>query len=303
MVCCAVLLLVASTADARQWQDATGKYAVKGDLIAYNAEQAVIKKSNGRLIAVNVKDLSEDDQEFLKSKEGAAEERARADRLQTWTFRGGFKASGRLVDYIRKDVTLARRRARVYVNDRPLDNVPEVYQVIARRIVTHFDGTPIETNHDIEKWLQKKNNQPQKFTCEGVILELENGDEYAIPFFMFSDTDQELLKPGWERWNQAKEDESLQARERFLLEAQARAYDQQQRQSQQQLQISQLQLALLATAPGGVELWEVALYPPPGANAYPLSVVVPGASSDIAGNIALQRNPGYIVGETRRVSY
>lgn len=302
-LCLAVVFASFSNAEARQWQDATGKYSVVGDLIAHNAEQVVIKRKNGRLVAMKLDDLSEKDREYLRSKEAEAETQARADRLQTWTFRHGYQASGRLVDYIHRDVVFAPRRGHIYVNDRPLENLPDVYQLIARRIVGHFEDSDFETNRDLDKWFDKKGNQPRKYSVDGVVLELENGDEYAVPFFMFSDTDQELLKPGWERWNQAQEDDAVKAKERFLLEAQARGYEQQQRQAQQQMQIAQVELALLAAAPGGVELWEVGLYPRPGMNAYPLSVVVPGANSNVARAQALQRYPGYVAGEVRRVSY
>ncbi|MGN6543488.1 MAG: SHD1 domain-containing protein [Aureliella sp.] len=303
VVCLTVVLLGGGVVHARTWQDASGKYSVVGDLLARSADQAVIKRKNGRLVAIKIKDLSEKDQEYLRSKEAESETQAQAKRMQTWTFRRGYQASGRVVDYIRKDVVVGRQRAQPYVNNRPLENFPEVYQLVVRRIVSHFEDTPIETNRELEKWLQSQGNQPHKYTVEGVVLELENGDKYAIPFFMFSDTDQELLKPGWERWNQAKDDEEAKAKERFLLEAQARGYEQQQRQAQQQTQIAQLELALLAAAPGGVELWEVALYPRPGVNAYPLSVVVPGANTNVASAQAMQRYPGYVVGEVRRVSY
>lgn len=86
-------------------------------IIAYNAEEAIIKKANGDLIAFRFADLSEADREFLESKESADMVRTQANRLQNWTFRGGYRAAGRLVDYIRKDVTLVRKRGRVYVND------------------------------------------------------------------------------------------------------------------------------------------------------------------------------------------
>jgi hypothetical protein len=292
--------MLASGGVAREWKDASGKYSVKGDLIAYNAEQAVIKKSNGNLIAANIADLSVADREYLKSKESEDMVRAHANRLQTWTFRGGYKATGRLVDYIRRDVQLVRKRGRVYVNDRPLENLPDVYQVIVRRIVSHFENVPIENNRDVDKWLNQKEHNPRKYTCDGVILELENGDEVALPFFLFSETDLMLLEPGWERWLKAKEDEAAKARETFLLTAQARAYDAQRQQAQQAQQIAYLQLGLLATAVGALELWEVALEPPPGAYATPLSVIVPGRDSEAATAAALQRYPGYIAGPVRR---
>lgn len=131
-----------------------------------------------------------------------------------------------------------------------------------------------------------------------MILELENGDEVGIPFFLFSETDATLLEPGWQRWLKAKEDEVAKAKETFLLEAQARAYDEQRQQAQQAQQIAYLQLGLLASAAGA--LWEVSLDPPAGVNAYPLSVIVPAGNSDVAAAVAMQRYPGYVAGPVRR---
>lgn len=300
---CAWLLAwstVAGDGLAREWHDASGKYSVKGDLIAYNAEQAVIKKSSGGLIAVQIADLSEADRDYLKSKESADMVRTHADRQQTWTFRGGYKATGRVIDYVRQDVNFVRTRGRVYVNDRPLDDLPDVYQVIARRIVSHFENVPIETNRELDKWLNQKEHNPRKYSCDGVVLELESGDKYAIPFFLFSETDLTLLEPGWERWLKAKEDKAAKERETFLLTAQARAYEAQRQQSEQTQQIALLQLGLLATAVGALELWEVGLEPAPGVGGYPLSVIVPGRNSQAAMLAAMQRYPGYVAGPIRR---
>lgn len=301
-----LFVLQFSSATARQWQDATGKYTIQGDLIARSADQVVIKKEKDKLVAVNIAELSKADQDYLKSKESEEAVQVHANRLQTWTFRSGLKASGHLVDYTRREVTLSRKRAKVYVNDRTLDNLPEIYQVILRKVVAYYGSADIENNLEIEKWLGTKGYQPQKFTLDGVVLALENGDEYAVPFFLFSDKDQALFKPGWERWLQAQEDkqqyEHKKAKEQFLLEAQARAYQQQQQQAQQSQQIAHMQLALLATATGAVSLWEVALYPAQGYG-YPLTVVVPAKNSEAASAMAMQRYPGYAAGEVARASY
>jgi len=299
----AIVFGLTTLVQARQWRDSTGKYTIDGDLIAYNHEQVVIKKGNGELVAVTIMQLSKDDQDYMKSKESADAVRAHADRLQTWTFRNGYKASGRLVDYFRDDIVFARKRGRLYVNDKPLQNWPELYQVICRRVVAHLGKTTIETNHDIEKWLQEKGNQPQTFQLDGVLLEMENGDEYGVPFFLFSDADQEFLRPGWERWLKAYQDDQAKNKERFLLEAHARAYDlERQQEKLQKQQIQHLQLTLLETMTGVVALWEVALYPPNGNLNYPVTIVVPARDSITAQQIAIQQYPGFTLGSARRVS-
>ncbi|MCC6510595.1 MAG: hypothetical protein IT423_15945 [Pirellulaceae bacterium] len=299
----AASVLVANVAQARTWTDASGRFAVQGDLVAHSADHAVIKRENGKLLSITIADLSNDDREYLKSKENINAMRAAADRQQVWHFRGGYQAVGRLEYYGRKEVVVARKRGRVYINDRPLDNLLETQQAIIRRIVAHEGATTIDSNLDIEKWLASKKYQPQTFLCEGVILVLENGDEVGVPFFLFSDTDRELLEPGWQRWLKAKEDAKAREQESFMLQAQAQAYElqkQQTRAAQATQQIAMLQLGLLATASGA--LWEVELLPAAGNFGYPLVVVVPGGNSAIATQTAMQRNPGYVAGITRRAS-
>jgi len=50
--------------------------------------------------------------------------------------------------------------------------------------------------------------EPQKAVeapcASGCTVELENGDQYGVPFLFFSDADLEVLRPGWERWLAAK---------------------------------------------------------------------------------------------------
>ena len=47
--------------------------------------------------------------------------------------------------------------------------------------------------------MKKLRGEPRTYTCEGVVLELENGDEYGVPFFFFSEDDLKTLSPGWQR--------------------------------------------------------------------------------------------------------
>lgn len=86
---------------------------------------------------------------------------------------------------------------------------------------------------------------------------------------------------------------------RFLLRAQAKAYEL--HQQQQLRQIQRLQLNLQAYDAGLVDLWEVKMFPPSGVHGIPLSVVVPARNSQQAILAAKQRNPKYVAGGARAV--
>lgn len=295
LIAIALVLIASQSAFARQWKTADGKYKVTGDLVAFNDDHIVIQKENKDLVSIKVADLSKEDQEFLKSKDIEELEKTEAERLHTWTFKGGLKVTGRVVDYVQKDVNIGKRRGKLYVNDRTFKSLPEIYQLIVQRVIEHYEKITIESEKDIDKWLAKRSNKDAKYACDGVVLELENGDEYAVPIFLFSEKDQYVLTPGWERWAKYKDDKEKSDHEKFLLEAQTRSYQQ----TQQQTQIQQLQLGLLATQAGLV--WEVCLTPGQGVIGYPQCVIVPAANSGQATAQALTRFPGYTVVATRRV--
>jgi hypothetical protein len=139
-------------------------------------------------------------------------------------------------------------------------------------------------------------------------MELPNGEEYGIPFFFFKDTELKVLEPQWDEWlaaNQAaKQDEETKRQQSLYLQSQAAAYqqsvEQNQAYQQEMMQIARMQLQMQAVAAGVFSMWEVYLYPPPGAAAYPISVVVNARNSFDAANIASANNPGYIVGPIRK---
>jgi hypothetical protein len=181
------LILTATTAFARTWTDSTGKYKVDADLIAFNDKTVILQREDHQLGAVQIEKLSQADQEYLKSKE--AEERANEviGKKQTWTLRDGTKVPGRVVDYARRDLTVQRRRGKIYVNDRQFENLPEIYQRMLPKVVANFERINQPDKRGLEAWLVRQKGQPRTFTVEGVIMELENGDEYGVPFF-FSPT-------------------------------------------------------------------------------------------------------------------
>jgi hypothetical protein len=285
---------------AREWTDATGKYKVEADLVAVNETTAVLLKKDHELVSFALSDLSEADLEYLKSRETEAGADPFSEKKQKWTMKSGLEVIGSIVDYARKDVTIQRRRGRIYVNDRPFDNLPAIYRTMVPKIVGHFENTTLETDKDLQSWVIAQKGKARTFTCEGVILELENGDEYGVPFFFFSEDDLKVLQPGWERWTAVEKDEQEKEQERFRLESAAKAY-QHDRMVQQEIAVMQLQL--LAVATGATDLWEVRLLPSRAVGGPPLSVVVPAPDSRSASVLAAQKYPGYAVGPVRKASY
>jgi hypothetical protein len=220
--------------------------------------------------------------------------------------RNGFKLFGKIVDFAKKDVTVQRRRGRVYVNERPMENLPEIYRRMIPKIVEEYENIKFEDDRAFMTWVTKLKATPKTYHCEGVLLELANGDEFAFPFFMFSETDQNMLKPAWTQWESThsaqQEQASQQEQQRqnsLYLQSQAAAYQQQQAEA---MQISRLQLQVSAVNAGLTSIWEVYLYPPAGSYVYPMSVVVSARNSDAASQIAMQNNPGFTAGPVRKVS-
>ena len=285
-------------AAARTWTDSSGFYRFEADLIGFNDTTAVLKKADHQLTAVPLTDLSKEDRDYLKSKDAVEQSNLSADALQTWTLASGLKIVGRVVDYARKDVTIQQRRGRTYVNDRLFTNLPEVYQRMLPKIVAHFEKTDIDGRQGFDSWVMKLRGEPRTFTCEGVKMELENGDEYGIPFFLFAEKDRQMLQPGWQRWLAADKDRAKQKQESFLLQNQASAYQQDQKINQQ---IAMMQLQMQGYQAGLFDLWEVRLMPGPGVASPPLTVVVPARDSRSAAVTAMRSHPGFTAGPVAKV--
>jgi hypothetical protein len=286
---------------ARVWTDTTGKYTIDADLIAFNDKTVVLQRKDHELGAVPIEKLSAADQQYLKSKEAGDIKDRVTGKLQTWTMRDGARVLGRVVDYARRDITLQRRRGKIYVNDRVFENLPKIYQMMVPKIVAHFERINQVDKQGLTAWLVRQRGQPRTFTLEGVIMELENGDEYGVPFFFFSEEDLRVLQPGWNEWLAANHEQNYDQQQdhSFLLQAAAAA-----RQQDQQVQhrIAQMQLNLQAVQAGLTSLWEVTLYPARGNAGPPLWVVAPGRNSAQASQTAMSQNPGYVAGPVRRVS-
>lgn len=290
------VVMISNVATAREWNDASGNYSISADMIAFSESTVVLEKANRDLVAVPLDQLSKSDREFVE-REAQKTENA-SGTTQIWELKSGVKLPGRLVGFDKHPVVIQRRLGKIYVNDRRFEKIPGVYRAIIPKIVEHFTGEQFTGNHDFEAWAKKQKGEPRTFECAGIMLELEDGDLYCAPFFLFTDEVVEMLKPGWERWLAAKEDYEAKEKESFLAHAQAEAYRQQQMRVRQ---IQQLQLNLQAYDAGVFDLWEVTMEPPPGVYGMPLSVVVPARNNVQAAQLAKHQNPNYVVGPMRVV--
>jgi hypothetical protein len=301
-------LLAWSSLFAHEWTDSTGNYKVSGSLIAMDDKEIVIKLDKSvkgqELLAFPIDKLSEADRKYVQSEEIANTLKGDGEK-HSWSLRNGLTVLGKVVEYGRRDVTIQRRRGKVYVNDRPMEALPEIYRRMIPRIVENFESKKFEDDKAFMNWVLSLKGAAKTFKCEGVVLELINGEEYAVPFFAFSDKDIEALKPGWDKWlsTQSSESDPLeqQRQHSLYLQSQATAYQQQMQQAEM-MQIARLQLQLTAVAAGAVDMWEIYLYPGPGVMAYPMTVVVYATNSEIASRMAIANNPGFLLGPVRKVA-
>jgi hypothetical protein len=308
-VCLLACSLFGTSAVAKEWTDKSGKFKIQGTMIAVDDKEVVIKldkrTKDHELLAVSIEDLSPADQEYIASKEAADSLKADGEK-HVWELKNGMKIFGRAVRFVRKDVVMQRRRGKLYVNDRPIDNLPEVYQKMVPHVVEYFEKTTFADQRQFDDWAKSQKTKVHTYPCEGVMIEFPNGDEYAIPFFFMTEQTYATLRPAYERWAadaQAQRDAEAkyeqQRQHELYMQSQAASFQQNQ---QEMLHIARLQLLMNSVAAGATDLWEVYLYPPPGVMGYPISVVVPGRNSDQASFAALQNNPGYQVGPIRKVA-
>jgi CubicO group peptidase (beta-lactamase class C family) len=64
---CALPVLVAERAWAREWSDATGKFSIEAELVEVKADKVVLRKADGSEITAPVASLSQEDRRYLDS--------------------------------------------------------------------------------------------------------------------------------------------------------------------------------------------------------------------------------------------
>jgi hypothetical protein len=239
--------------------------------------------------------LSAADQEYIKSKEAAEDVDKRGAKQQVWKMASGLEVIGDVVDYVQKEMTFSMSRGKIYVNDQLFENLTGIQQRVVPLIAAQFTKRPITDRAGLFDWLKRRKGEPETFTYDGVQMEMENGDLYAVPFFLFSDEALKVLKPGWEEWSSKHATFEQQQESELRLQTQAQS-------GTETNQLLKMQLQMQAYQAGLFSLWEVMLYPGPNMTGWPLYVVVPGRNSAQAAEAALEKNPGYTVGPIARVN-
>jgi len=192
------------TVQARQWSDASGRMKIEAEFFAASSTTVVIKKRDGSMVALEIAQLSADDQKFVDEKQvefGAARNDASAspETTQTRTSVGGFELRGRVIAFGRHDVTIQRIAGLVTVNGTVLRRLNKFYRHITPKIVAKYADLAIKTEQDVDRWLRSLATPPPVFTVEGVLMKLEDGSELTVPFFLLSEKDLAVLSPGWKQ--------------------------------------------------------------------------------------------------------
>lgn len=295
-----IAVCVPNLAYARIWTDSTGRYKIDATLVAFNSKTVILQRDDHQLGQVPIEKLSQADREYLKTKEAGEAANKLTGATQTWSLQGGAKIIGRVVGYARKQLTVSAGGGNIYVNDRLFENLPKMYQLMIPKIVGPSARAELNDKQALANWIAGQPGQMSTMTVDGVMLELETGDQYVLPFFFFSDQDLYVLKSGWDQWLAANSQQQYdeQRNQEFLLQS-LMAARQRDQQIQHQVAMMQLNQALLA---GVTSLWEVTLYPARGTAGAPQWVVMPGINSGISIRDALAQHPGYVAGPVRKVA-
>lgn len=298
------LCTACSAAWARTWTDASGSFKVEADLIALSPERVVLRTTKNKLLSLDVKQLSPEDQKFLSTAEASADRLADPDKNHVWQLQQKeLKLIGRMQGYYEQDFVIERAQSRLVVNGKKETELPELLVKVIPAIVENFEHAGITDSVSLNKWLTKQGKTQHKYHVDGVRLLLDSGIELNVPIFLFGPQEREFLMPGLERWRAIQNEkleqvkkEELERQEKMMMQASARAYQQNQA-IQTRAQV--MQLELLAVTSGATELWEVELMPA-ARYGYPFTVVVPARNSQVAEQTALQRYPGNRITGTRK---
>ena len=290
-----LILGCVAPASAREWVDSSGHYKVEADLVARNDKSVVLRRSDDELIIVEIDELSDKDKEYLASDQ-AQQDMDKTQGEQKWILKNGMEIAADVVEYGRRDIEIRRRGGKYYVNDKLFDNLPEIYRRMVPKIVEYFEKTEFKDEKEFKTWVRRKGKGFVKYTVDGVMLELENGDLYGMPFFFFADEDRKALQPGWEEWLKADEEDKAEKQRELELRAQAM---QSRRDQKAAVNMSRLQLQLQGYDAGLYDLWRVYLVYPNGRR---ISVVVPGRSSAEAMQAAAQKYPGLQFGGVAKIN-
>ena len=286
---------------SRNWEDSSGHYKFEGKIIARDDHRVVIEKEDKSLLSVELSQLSKSDLEYLESNKD--KHFNLTHEVQEWHLENGVTIKGAVVEYGSRVVELRKRRGKIYVNDKLYTNLPDLYQQIIPQLVAKVEKADLSKNPN--NWKKKLKVAPKQYQADGVMLEVENGDLYTIPLFMFTSQDRRILEPGLDSWSKSHPDahverdiHSLNLRARVLTNKDKKSKKKQkvgsanpaaspspdgsgirgeEESPEQELRrVARLQLQLQAYDAGLFALWEVTLQAP---NGEWRTIVVPGRNS------------------------
>ncbi len=291
--------LLANLACGREWTSASGTYKLDGEAISFSETMVVLKKPTGELVAIELDELSKEDQEYVKSKEVTDAHQKSADEMQTWTAKDGMKVRGRIAAYGRKELVVHRKLNEVYINDKKFSSIDALHQRVLLKILSELGQSKITDEKQLDAWARKLGATAKTYQLEGVLLQLESGDEIGVPFFLFAPEEMAILEPGWELWKERAESDESRNHESFLVRSAAMAYQQDRAATRQ---IEMLKLDMLGAVAGITAIWQVGLAPGPRTFGRPTSVMITAQNSELAAQMALQRYPGYVLVGVRKAS-
>jgi hypothetical protein len=300
----AMILLFASvsTLAARQWTDATGKYHHEAALVEFDGKLVVLKKAEGQLIAMPVEQLSQQDQEFLKSKQAKEDIAAAASKDPTWSLIDGKQFTGRVSKFGEKELVISRKLGELYVNGKPFAGLPALRQYILPRIVGHEEGKDIKSASGIQDLFVASKGANLVYRVKGVVFEIESGENVAVPIWLLSDKDRKVIEPQWNAWAAAGKDVKLRDRIQAEQSTLARAaFNEYQRNRLVEHRLQYFQSAAQWNQPPQPQQqfqFEVGLTHPSGLH----TTVTITASNELAARTAAeQQNPHCQVYYSRRV--
>ena len=299
-----MVVLPWESASAREWSDLTGKHKFEGDLIAASTDTALVRGKRGELEAYVVAELSEADQAFIKEYIESKKNDTAPRKMQTWTGRDGLTFRGRVTGFGSKVVEISYVSGAIRVNNKPIHEIDDIYQMMIPKIVAEFDDKSVESEKDLRFWGRRLRGKSKSFTVDGVMMQLENREDIAVPLFLFADDQRSLLEEGWDTWKAEATKVDERNRESFLAEASAAEYHralETEAKTNQQIQL--MQLGMMAVNSGITNVWQVQLLPRSGVRARPMVVVVPAMNSAQASERAVQKYPGFVPGAIRQMNY
>jgi len=292
----AIVLLLASAqvVSARQWTDSTGKYHQEAEVVTFDGQLVVLKKAQGRLVAVPLSSLSTADQEYLKSKQAKDDMASMASKDRTWSLIDGKTMTGQVIKFGQKEITFERKFAVLYVNGKPFKDLSDWRQYMALKLVSHEENKDYASDDAVQSLIASRMAAPLVYNVKGVMFLLQSGEEIGVPFWMLSDKSRAVLQPQWDAWlaaeKEAEQREQHQQEQSTMARAAANEYQQIQRNQQAQLQMQYLQFASQ-----WYDLWQVVVTAPDGTST---TTIVPARDSREAQIRAQQQCPNCQIGAT-----